>query len=86
MPVGMLLISGAALAAAGESLNMLGNQSQNTGMVAVPVTVPVVIDGKLDDWDLSGRIWSFADINLRDEYSVETAVMWDAEFLYLGLT
>ena len=90
LSLGLLLISGAALAepgapAAGAPLNMLGNQSQNTGLSAVPVKGPVTIDGKLDDWDLSGRIWSFADINLREEYSVETAAMWDPEFLYLGL-
>ena len=84
--LGIILISGAATVVfAGASLNMLGNQSQNTGMTAVPLRGPVTIDGKLGDWDLSGRLWSFADINSRDEYSVETAAMWDHEFLYLAL-
>jgi hypothetical protein len=72
-------------AASAAALNMLGNQSQNTGLQAVPAKGAVTIDGKLDDWDLSGRMWSFADINLRDEYSVETAAMWDADFLYIAL-
>ena len=64
---------------------MLGNQSQNSGLPALPAPGPVTIDGALGDWDFSGRIWSFADINLRDEYSVETAAMWDADYLYIAL-
>jgi hypothetical protein len=44
----------------------------------------VTIDGKLDDWDLSGQIWSFADTSVRDSFSVKTAAMWDADHLYLS--
>ena len=77
---------GGALQSQQEAVShMLGNQSQNSGLQAVPSPGKVVIDGKLDDWDFSGRIWSFADINLRDEYSVETAAMWDADYLYIAL-
>jgi len=65
-------------------LNMIGNQSQNTGLQAVPTPKPVTIDGKLDEWDLSGRMWSFSDINIRDDFSVETAAMWDKDYLYLA--
>ncbi|MBC2604317.1 hypothetical protein [Puniceicoccus vermicola] len=65
--------------------NMLGAQSQNSGLTAVPAPGVVIIDGDLEEWDLSGRIWSFADYSLRDEYSVETAAMWDADYFYLGL-
>jgi len=38
-----------------ENPNMLGMQSQNSGLQAVPTKGPVKIDGKLDDWDLSGK-------------------------------
>src|SRR5690606_41657260 len=51
---------------------------------AVPASKPVKIDGSLDEWDLSGRIWSFADIAIRDRFSVETAAMWDKDYLYLA--
>ncbi|MEO7934187.1 MAG: sugar-binding protein [Chthoniobacterales bacterium] len=64
---------------------MIGSQSQNTGLPALPSQGPVTIDGSLNDWDLSGRIQSFSDIQIRKEYSVETAAMWDAENLYLAL-
>src|SRR4051794_16166290 len=65
--------------------NLLGKQSQNSGLPAVPVTRPVAIDGNLAEWDLTGRMWSFADLGMRDQYSVETAAMWDGEYLYLAL-
>jgi hypothetical protein len=63
---------------------MLGRQSNNVGIRAVPVPGVVTIDGSLTDWDLSGRIWSFADVGIRDRYSAETAVMWSKEYLYLA--
>ncbi len=67
-----------------EALNMIGRQSQNEGMTAVPATKKVVIDGKLDEWDLSGQIRSFSELTLRDRFSVRSAAMWDAENLYLS--
>jgi len=44
----------------------------------------VVIDGKLDEWDLSGQIWSYGDSSVRDTFSVKTAAMWDKDNLYLS--
>lgn len=64
---------------------MVGRQANNTGIRAVPAPGPVKIDGNLSDWDLSGRIWSFADIAIRDRYSAETAAMWDKDYLYLAV-
>ncbi|MGV8880333.1 MAG: hypothetical protein ACOH2A_15035 [Sphingobacteriaceae bacterium] len=63
---------------------MIGRQSNNEGIHAIPATGPIIIDGSLDDWDLSGQIWSFADVSIRDRYSTETAVMWSKEYLYLA--
>jgi len=57
--------------------HMVDNQSRNRGMLAVPAPKSVKIDGHLGEWDLSGRIASFADFQSRSEYSVETALMWD---------
>lgn len=76
-----LLASTATAASAG---NMVGRQSQNEGLDAVPAPGPVTIDGDLSDWDTSGRIQVFADHELRGRYAVEVAAMWDAEHLYLA--
>ncbi|MEX0653447.1 MAG: sugar-binding protein [Phycisphaeraceae bacterium] len=44
----------------------------------------MTIDGRVDDWDWSGRIVVFADSSLRGRYSVEVAAMWDQTYLYLA--
>ena len=64
---------------------MMGRQSNNTGIRAVPAPGAVKIDGDLADWDFSGRIWSFADMAIRDRYSAQTAAMWDKDYLYLAV-
>ncbi len=70
---------------------MIGRQTQNEGFSAVPAPSTgsgqagkVVIDGKLDEWDLSGQIWTYADTSVRDTFSVKTAAMWDKDNLYLS--
>jgi hypothetical protein len=84
----IMLAAGLALAGAlhaqdtGE--NMIGRQTQNEGVSAVPAKGTVKIDGKLDEWDLSGQIWSYADSSVRDTFSVKTAAMWDKDHLYLS--
>ncbi len=68
----------------GQPKNMIGNQSQNEGILAVPAKGAVKIDGDLSDWDLSGRIWVFADKNVRNRFSAEVATMWDEDALYFA--
>ena len=67
-----------------QERTMIGRQSQNEGMLVVPAPGAVVIDGKLDDWDQSGRIWMFADKDVRSRYSGQIAAMWSADALYLA--
>jgi hypothetical protein len=81
MTSGMIL---ATAASAQDGQNMLGRQTQNEGFSAVPAKSPVKVDGKLDEWDLSGQIWSYADSSVRDSFSVKTAAMWDVDNLYLS--
>ncbi len=64
--------------------NMYGNQTQNEGLSVLPRTQSVTIDGDFSDWDLSGQIWSFADWDSRDTFSVRSAAMWDEDGLYLA--
>ncbi len=74
-----------ALTSADGAENMIGRQSQNEGIFVVPSPGRVTIDGKLDEWDFSGRIWCFADQSIRNRYSAEVAAMWDKDALYLGV-
>ena len=60
--------------------------TQNVGMHAVPAPGKVVIDGKLDDWDMSGTRLMCYDVSaLRDRYSAQAALMYDAEYFYVSL-
>jgi hypothetical protein len=61
-------------------------QTDTHGIHAVPVVNPMVIDGKLDEWDLSGSVLQCYDVDtLRDVYSAEIAMMYDANCLYVAL-
>lgn len=52
--------------------------------VPVPAGGQVVIDGRLDDWDLSGQIEMFVMSETKEMQSAKFAVMYDAKSLYLG--
>lgn len=74
----------------GMALLLLGmlvwaQQTDNYELRAVPAPGKVVIDGKLNDWDLSGEIMSCYDLSrLGETYSVRTAAMYDASYLYFS--
>ena len=53
-------------------------------MYAVPAPGKVVIDGKLDDWDLSGAIDVYVMPETRETQSAKFAIMYDDQALYLG--
>lgn len=53
-------------------------------LYAVPTPGKVTIDGKLDDWDLSGEIEMFVIQATRGTMNAKFAIMYDAEALYLG--
>ena len=67
-----------------DAQNMIGRQSHNIGLTVVPAQGAVTINGRLDDWDWSGRIWIFADKLVRNRYSAEVGAMWDKDNLYLA--
>ncbi|HTM21720.1 MAG TPA: hypothetical protein VL172_14460, partial [Kofleriaceae bacterium] len=61
-------------------------QSDNLGLHAVPPPRgTVAVDGRLDDWDLSGQIEVFANYRTRSTYSTKVAAMYDREFFYLAI-
>jgi hypothetical protein len=76
--LGTVLLAGAGRA---DNDNGRGRHKQ---LYAVPVPGKVVVDGKLDDWDLSGQIEMFVVQATRGTMNAKFAVMYDAEALYLG--
>jgi len=60
-------------------------QSDNHVLHAVPTPGKVVIDGNLDDWDLSGQIEVYAHYRMKNSYSTKVAAMYDDQFFYLGI-
>ena len=64
----------------------LAAQTDNRGIHAVPPPGKVVIDGRLDDWDLSGQTLICYDVaSLKDVYSGRIAMMYDEEALYVSI-
>src|SRR5471030_157245 len=53
-------------------------------MFAVPAPGKVTIDGKLNDWDLSGQISTYVISETRTMQSAGFAVMYDKKALYLS--
>ena len=51
----------------------------------VPTPGPVVIDGKLDEWDTSGEMFVYGVSKIRERYSVRVHAMWNSEALFLGM-
>ncbi len=75
----------AAVGLALFSVPATAQQTDNNALHAVPPPGKVVIDGKLDDWDLSGQIDVFANFRTRNSYSARVAAMYDKENFYLAV-
>ncbi len=59
-------------------------ETENTDFRILPALGKVVVDGKFDDWDLSGSIFICSDVeNYRDQFASWQSAMFDAENLYL---
>lgn len=53
-------------------------------VVPVPEGKKIAIDGKLDDWDLSGQIFMYVVSETSEMQSARFAAMYDAEAIYLS--
>jgi outer membrane protein assembly factor BamB len=63
----------------------LALQTENTGMRALPAPGAVAVDGKLDDWDLSGGIFACDEVvTMRDRFGLWLFLMYDAQHLYIA--
>jgi len=61
-----------------------GGRARNKRIFIVPPPGPVAIDGKLNDWDLSGQIKIFVTKETAETMSARIAAMYDDEALYLS--
>jgi len=71
-------------ACAAQSYVAIVNKSDHTRIHVVPAPRAVTIDGKLDDWDMSGANLMFMDAADKDTYSVHGAMMYNKDYLYIG--
>ncbi len=59
-------------------------ETENQGIHLLPAPGKVVIDGKTNDWDLSGGVFACGDVeHLRDQFAVWIHVMYDADHVYV---
>ncbi len=68
----------------GLSAGRAHGRGENTELYVVPAPAAVVIDGSLDDWDLSGYVTSYVIPETRETQSARIAMMYDDEALYIG--
>jgi len=75
-----------ALIAVGFALSSaaMATETENLGIQVLPAPGKTVVDGKFEDWDLTGGIFACGDVeNQRDKFAVWVHAMYDAENLYL---
>ncbi len=59
-------------------------ETENLNMQILPAPGRIVVDGKFDDWDLTGGVFTTGDAeNLRDKLATWFHAMYDSENLYL---
>ena len=62
----------------------LAVETENHGIRVLPAPGKVEVDGKTDDWDLSGGVFACGEVeHLRDQYAVWFHAMYDTENIYL---
>ena len=60
-----------------------GPQTENSGIPVLPAPGKVVIDGRFDDWDLTGGIFACGNVEeQRDRHSARLHAMYDQDNLY----
>src|SRR5436190_21461775 len=70
--------------ACGISSRALATETENLGIRVLPAPGKVTIDGKADDWDLSGGLFASGDVeNARDKFALWFHAMHDSDNLYL---
>ena len=66
------------------SLSAQATETENLNIRILPAPGKLAVDGKIDDWDLSGGVFICNDVeNLRDKMGVWIHAMYDADNLYV---
>ncbi|MEI7837536.1 MAG: hypothetical protein WCK05_14145, partial [Planctomycetota bacterium] len=66
------------------TFKLAATETENHTLPVLPVPGKIVVDGKTDDWDLSGGVFACGEVeHLRDQYSLWFHAMYDAENIYL---
>ncbi len=66
------------------SLTARATETENIGLRVLPAPAKVTIDGKADDWDLTGGLFACGDVeNAAEKYGVWLHAMYDADNLYI---
>jgi hypothetical protein len=66
------------------STSLHATQTENNVLHILPAPGPVNIDGKADDWDLSGGLYACDEVErMRDKFAVWFFAMYDKENVYL---
>ena len=79
------VVAGVALSALEtHAYTAIVNKTDNTEIHIVPTPGAVTIDGELKDWDFSGAAFMFLDEGSKSVYSVQAAMMYDKDALYVG--
>jgi hypothetical protein len=60
------------------------NRSRFTDIQIVPAPLEVMIDGSLDDWDLSGQLTTTCEPPYDEYHYLRAAMMYDSQYLYVG--
>ncbi|MHC1769963.1 MAG: FlgD immunoglobulin-like domain containing protein [Verrucomicrobiia bacterium] len=80
LPLGLMVLASAIVVQAEDQ----GGRARNKRIFIVPPPGPVAIDGRLDDWDVSGQIEVFVTQETAGTMSARIAAMFDEEALYLS--
>jgi len=78
------LVAGLLLVLSVPLLAQSGGRGRHKRIFVVPRPGKVTIDGKLDDWDLSGQIWMYVTRQTAEMQSARFAMMYDEQALYVS--
>ncbi len=78
------VIAVALIASSCGTAPLFATETENHQLSILPAPGPVTIDGKANDWDLTGGVFVCGDVErLRDQFSVWIHAMYDGQALYI---
>ncbi len=78
------IVSSAVLSPTARADENENGRGRHQRMFLVPTPGKVTIDGKLDDWDLSGQIFIYVTLATAEMQGAHYAMMYDADAMYVS--